>query len=251
MMLFSYPIPFLFKKWCVVLGEPKQDFPYTSISQTQMEMQDLSLLSAWSKQSLDTSLPRSNRVTKQIPQRSVTPTAAALALWLPQHSMLPASGSLCGCEGKTAAVALLPAVPVSLWSSGSQIWRQQALHFSSELKNTEQAFAVHRRIRVGGLAPSTALDKQEEVTGHQLRYQKTTNAGESGWGRQSWEDNTCCLVLHSRAFHWTSAEFWLSVCLALTQWAPIHLWLHCHLPLRKQHVYEPLSSHNMCTVAYQ
>lgn len=65
------------------------------------------------------------------------------------------------------------------------------MNFSSESKNTEQALAGHRRIRVGGLAPSIALDKQEEVAGHQLRHQKTINAGKSGRERQSWEDNTC------------------------------------------------------------
>lgn len=57
--------------------------------------------------------------------------------------------------------------------------RKPALNFSSELKNTEQALAGHRRIRVGGLAPLIALDKQGEVAGHQLRHQKTINAGKS------------------------------------------------------------------------
>lgn len=43
--------------------------------------------------------------------------------------MLPASGSICGCEGKAAAPALQPAVPVSLWSPGSQIWKAAAFEF--------------------------------------------------------------------------------------------------------------------------
>lgn len=43
--------------------------------------------------------------------------------------------------------------------------RQQPLNFSSESKNTEQATADYRRVRVGGLLPLIALDKQEEVTG--------------------------------------------------------------------------------------
>lgn len=42
--------------------------------------------------------------------------------------------------------------------------RQQALNFSSELKNTEQAFADHRRIRIDALPPLIALG--EEVTGY-------------------------------------------------------------------------------------
>jgi len=84
-------------------------------------MQNLSLLAAWTEQNLDRSRPQSNRGTKQITQRSGTPTAAALARWLPQRSTLPASGSLCGRDGKAAALALQPAVPVALWSSGSQI----------------------------------------------------------------------------------------------------------------------------------
>lgn len=71
------------------------------------------------------------------------------------------------------------------------------MNFSSELKNTEQSLADHGRMRVGRLAPSVAWDQQEEVTGHQLRYQKTINAGKSGWERQSWEDNICHSVLHS------------------------------------------------------
>jgi len=74
--------------------------------------------------------------------------------------------------------------------------RQQALNFSSELKNTEQSLAERRRMRVGGLAPSVAWDQQEEVAGHQLRYQQTINAGKPGWGRRSLEDNICHSVLH-------------------------------------------------------
>lgn len=38
------------------------------------------------------------------------------------------------------------------------------MNFSSELKNAEQAFADHSRIRVGGLPPLIALDKEEEIT---------------------------------------------------------------------------------------
>lgn len=127
--------------------------------------------------------------------------------------------------------------------------RQQALNFSSELKNTEQSLADHRRMRAGGLVPSVASDQQEEVTGRQLRHQKTINAGKSGWERQSWEDNICHSVLHSWAVHWTSARFWAfwlacpdSVCSIHLQGAALPS------PLSKRHLHKPLSGHNMCNL---
>lgn len=87
--------------------------------------------------------PQSNRGTKQIMQRSGAPIAAAQALRLPQRSALPASGSLCGCEGKAAALALQPAVPVTLWSPGSQSWEAGGFEF---LLRVEKYRAHHRRM---------------------------------------------------------------------------------------------------------
>lgn len=128
--------------------------------------------------------------------------------------------------------------------------RQQALYFSTWRRNSEQSLADHRKMRVGGLAPSVALDQQEEVTGHQLRYQKNINAVRSGWEWQSQEDNIFHSVLHSSAVHRTFAEFWLSGWLALTQCALIHLQAALPSPLSKRHLHEPLSSQHMCNLVY-
>lgn len=128
-MLFSYPMPFLFKKWCVVLREPKQDFPYTSYF-TNTDGDAGPLLAFCLKQIKSRHIP----TTKQSWHKADHPVlcdshCCSPARWPPQHSMLPASGSLCGCEDKTAALALQPAVPVSLWSSGSQIWEAAGFEF--------------------------------------------------------------------------------------------------------------------------